>query len=220
MKTGEDGPTHADPQALQLHIENYVPGTAGTLTPWEPQEIWPLMAAAIREEFAVVVPFVTRPSEPVLDRVELGLAPAEAAADGVYRLRAAEGRPDVTLVLQGSGVTMAFVQDALPRLLEDGIDLEAIYVASPELFDKLPAERRAEIFPSDLAATAMGITGFTLPTMYRWIRSDPGRAHTMHPFMKGHYLGSGAGEMVIHEAGLDGEGQYAGIRKYLETLRA
>ena len=65
----------------------------------------------------------------------------------------------------------------------------------------------------------MGITGFTLPTMYRWIRSDPGRTHTMYPFMKGHYLGSGAGEMVIHEAGLDGEGQYTGIRKYLEALR-
>ena len=219
MKTGEDGPTHADPQALQLHIENYVSGTAVTLTPWEPQEIWPLMAASIREEFAVVVPFVTRPSEPVLDREGLGLAPPAAASEGVYRLRAAEGRPDVTLVLQGSGVTMAFVQDALPRLLEDGIDVEAIYVASPELFDKLTPERRAEVFPTDLANVATGITGFTLPTMYRWIRSDLGRTHTMHPFMKGHYLGSGAGEMVIHEAGMDGGGQYAGIRRYVEALR-
>lgn len=220
MKTGEDGPTHADPQALQLHIENYVPGTAVTLTPWEPQEIWPLMAASIREEFAVVVPFVTRPSEPVLDREGLGLAPVEAAADGVYRLRAASGEPDVTVVLQGSGVTMAFIQDALPRLLEDGIDLEAIYVASPELFDKLPAQRRAEIFPVERANVAMGVTGFTMPTMYRWIRSDLGRAHTMHPFMKGHYLGSGAGEMVIHEAGMDGQGQYEGIRRYLDALSA
>ncbi|MEX2466577.1 MAG: hypothetical protein WD995_06680 [Gemmatimonadota bacterium] len=218
MKTGEDGPTHADPQALQLHIENYVPGTAVTLTPWEPQEIWPLMAASIREEFAVVVPFVTRPSEPVLDREGLGLAPAGAAAEGVYRLRAAEGRADVTLVLQGSGVTMAFVQDALPRLLEDGIDLEVIYVASPELFDKLSPARKAEIFPTSRADVAMGITGFTLPTLYRWIRSDAGRAHTMHPFMKGHYLGSGAGERVIHEAGMDGEGQYEGIRRYLDAL--
>ncbi len=217
MKTGEDGPTHADPQALQLHMENYVPGTAVTLTPWEPQEIWPLMAAALHGGFAVVVPFVTRPSEPVLDRGALGLAGADAAAEGVYRLRAAEGEPDGTVVLQGSGVTMAFVQDALPRLLEDGVDLEVVYVASPELFDALPAERRGEVFPEARAAAAMGITGFTLPTLYRWIRSDLGRTHSMHPFMKGHYLGSGAGEMVIHEAGLDGEGQYRGIRKYLDA---
>lgn len=219
MKTGEDGPTHADPQALQLHLENYVPGTAVTLTPWEPGEIWPLLAAAIRARFAVIVPFVTRPSEPVLDREGLGLAPASSSAEGVYRLRAAEGARDGTVVLQGSEVTMAFVQDALPRLLDDGVDLEVVYVASPELFDRLPPERRAEIFPAELADEAMGITGFTLPTMYRWIRSDEGRARTMHPFMKGHYLGSGAGDMVIREAGMDGEAQYERIRAYLDARR-
>jgi transketolase len=218
MKTGEDGPTHADPQALQLHIENYVAGTAVTLTPWEPQEIWALVAAAFRAEFAVIVPFVTRPGEPVLDREALGLAPASAAAAGVYRLREAAGAPDVRLVLQGSGVTLAFVQDTLPRLLEDGVDAEVTYVASPELFDKLPAEERHAVFDDEQGRTAMGITGFTLPTMYRWIHSDLGRRHTMHPFMKGHYLGSGAGDMVIHEAGLDGDGQYQQIRAYLDAI--
>ena len=221
MKTGEDGPTHADPQALQLHLENYVAGTAATLTPWEPQEIWPLVAAAIRAEVAVIVPFVTRPSEPVIDREGIGLAPANAATKGVYRLRpAADGVRDGTIVLQGSGITYAFVQDALPRLLQDGLNLEVIYVASPELFDRLTDDQKSAIFPVELAGEAMGVTGFTLPTMYRWIRSDLGREHTMYPFMKGHYLGSGAGEMVIHEAGLDGEGQYQQIRKYVEALRA
>lgn len=217
MKTGEDGPTHADPQALQLHLENYVPGTAVTLTPWEPQEIWPLVAAAFAAETAVIVPFVTRPSEPVLDREAMGLAPASDAAQGVYRLRKAQGTADVTIVLQGSGVAIAFVQDALPRLLDDGVDAEVVYVASPELFDRLPAAQREETYGEDAARKAMGITGFTLPTMYRWILSPAGRAHTMHPFMKGHYLGSGAGEQVIHEAGLDGEGQYAQIRRYLDA---
>jgi len=218
MKTGEDGPTHADPQALQLHLENYVPGTAVTLTPWEPQEIWPLLAAAIRGAFAVIVPFVTRPTEPVLDRASLGLAPAEAAADGVYRLRsAARGRGDATVYLQGSGVTMAFVQDALPRLVEDGIDLEVVYVASPELYDALPPGKRVSLARPEGDERVMGITGFTLSTMYRWVRSEVGRAHTMHPFQRGHYLGSGAGEMVIHEAGLDGEGQYRGVRAFLDA---
>ncbi len=36
LKTGEDGPTHADPQALQLLQENFPRGTVITLTPWEP----------------------------------------------------------------------------------------------------------------------------------------------------------------------------------------
>ena len=219
MKTGEDGPTHADPQALQLHLENYVPGSAVTLTPWEPQEIWPLVAASFKAETAVIVPFVTRPGEPILDRVALGLAPASAAAKGVYRLRAAEGVADGTLVLQGSGVALAFVQDALPRLVEDGVNLEVVYVASPELFDLLPHKEKAQTFNDGLARSAMGITGFTLPTMYRWIQSELGRSHTMHPFMNRHYLGSGAGDMVIHEAGLDGDGQYRQIRKYLDATR-
>lgn len=217
MKTGEDGPTHADPQSLQLHLENYVPGTAVTLTPWEPQEVWPLVAASFAAEAAVIVPFVTRPNEPVLDREGLGLAPAHAAAGGVYTLRAPAGDPDLTLVIQGSGVALAFVQDALPRLTEDGVDAEVIYVASPELFDRRPAEERRAVFDEARGRRAMGITGFTLPTMYRWIQSEHGRAYTMHPFMKGHYLGSGAGDQVIHEAGLDGEGQYQQIRRYLDA---
>ncbi|MBM4184933.1 MAG: hypothetical protein FJ207_12080 [Gemmatimonadetes bacterium] len=220
MKTVEDGPTHADPQALQLHSENYPPGTAVTLTPWEPQEIWPLVAAAFRAAPAVIVPFVTRPAEPVLDREALGLAPAAAAASGVYRLRpAARGSRDGTIVLQGSGVTYAFIQGVLPRLLAEGLNLEVVYVASPELFDRLPEPEKRPTFPEELAHEAMGITDFTLPTMYRWIRSDLGRAHTLHPFMKGHFLGSGTGERVMLEAGLDPDGQLARIREYLRALR-
>ena len=167
-------------------------------------------------DLAVIVPFVTRPGEPVLDREALGLAPAHAAASGVYKLRSAAVAPEGTIVLQGSGVTLAFVQETLPRLIDAGIDLDVIYVASPELFDRLSREEREELFNEDVAMTTMGITGFTLPTMYRWIRSDLGLRHTLHPFVKGHYLGSGAGDMVIHEAGLDGEGQFLAIRSWLE----
>jgi transketolase len=218
MKTGEDGPTHADPQALQLYQENFVPGTAVTLTPWEPQEIWPLMAAALRARPAVIAPYVTRPNEPVLDREALGLAPATEAAQGLYRLRPARARRDGTLVLQGSEVAYEFVQSALPKLEADGIDLEVIYVASAELFDRLEADEKDAIFSSEHAHEAMGITGFTFPTMYRWIRSDVGLAHSMHPFRMGHFLGSGTGDMVVSEAGMHGDGQYGQIRRYLDAL--
>ena len=63
----------------------------------------------------------------------------------------------------------------------------------------------------------MGITGFTLPTMYRWVRSERGRAATLHPYRKGHFPGSGQGDMVLGEAGLDGEAQYRAIREYLDA---
>jgi transketolase len=219
MKTGEDGPTHADPQALQLHQENHVPGVAVTLTPWEPQEIWPLMAAALRARPAIIVPFVTRPGEEVLDREGLGLTPAAAAAQGVYKLWASNGeRRDGTLVLQGSEVTYEFVQSALPMLETDGVSLDVYSVASAELFGMLTQEERHAVFPPEQMQEAMGITGFTLPTMHRWIRSETGLTHTMYPFRKGHYLGSGTGDMVVFEAGMHGEGQYREIRRYLDAL--
>ena len=51
----------------------------------------------------------------------------------------------------------------------EGIDALVYYVASAELFDLLPAEEQRAIFPEERAREAMGITGFTLPTLYRWV---------------------------------------------------
>jgi transketolase len=209
LKTGEDGPTHADPQPLQLLQENFPRGAMITLTPWDPQEIWYVVNAALAARPSVMAPFVTRPVEPVIDREALGLAPAQDAAKGVYRLRAPRSRRDATVVLQESGVAYAFVTDALPLLEREGLDVEVFYVSSAELFDLAGLE-------NEIPYDAMGITGFTLPTMYRWIRSDAGRQFTMHPFMHGGYPGSGQGHVVIREAGLDGASQFEQIRKYIQ----
>ena len=214
LKTGEDGPTHADPQPLQLLQEDFPRGTAVSLTPWEPQEIWTLTAAALAQRPAVISMFVTRPTEPVLDRPALGLAPAEAAVSGVYALRASE-TPDVTVVLQESAVAYAFVREALPLLEEKGVDALVYYVASAELFDLLPPDEQRAIMPEARAAEAIGITGFTLPTLYRWVTSEVGRGASLYPFRKGHYLGSGPGEVVLAEAGLDGASQAEAILRYI-----
>jgi len=219
LKTGEDGPTHADPQPLQLLQENFPPGALITLTPWDPQEIWYLVNAALTLRPSVIAPFVTRPVETVLDREALGLAPASDAKHGLYLLRVAPRTPDGTIVLQESGVTYAFLTEALPQLVSEGIELDVYYVASAELFDTHAMNERASMFPERVAQEAMGITGFTLPTMYRWIRSDFGRTMTMHPFMHGRYPGSGSGRAVIAEAGLDGASQAQRIREYVRARR-
>ncbi|MBW2059563.1 MAG: hypothetical protein JRH07_07785 [Deltaproteobacteria bacterium] len=216
VKTGEDGPTHADPQALQLLQEDFPLGTMITLTPWDPQEIWPLVSAALDRRPAVIAPFVTRPTEEVLDREGLGLAPAREAKSGIYLLRGARAKPEGTVVLQGSEVAYAFIQEALPLIEKEGIDLDVYYVASAELFALLPPSDQESLFPRARSEEAMGITGFTLPTMYRWIRSDWGRKMTLHPFQKGHYLGSGKADKVLAEAGLDGESQFKAIRRYVK----
>jgi transketolase len=215
LKTGEDGPTHADPQALQLLQGNFPPGTMITLTPWDPQEIWPLMAAALARRPAVIAPFVTRPNETIIDRAAAGLAPAADAVKGMYLLRRANGAGDGTIVLQGSGVTYAFIQGALPRLEAEDIDLNVYYVASAELFDALPEDEKQHIYPESCAQDAIGITDFTLPTMDRWLLSERGRSLTLHPFRRGHFLGSGPADQVLAEAGLDGANQFEAIRRWV-----
>jgi transketolase len=215
LKTGEDGPTHADPQALQLLQDNFPVGTMITLTPWDPQEIWFLVSAALAKRPAIIAPFVTRPAEIVLDRAALGLPSAALAAQGVYRLRRARGRSQGTIVLQGTGVTNAFVNETLPLIHNAGLGLNVYVVTSSELFDMLSPTERENIFPEAHQQEAMGITDFTFATMTRWVRSDRGRVHSLHPFRNGHFLGSGSGAAVMKEAGLDGAGQFEAIRAYV-----
>jgi len=217
LKTGEDGPTHADPQSLQLLQDNFPLGTMITLTPWDPQEIWFLVSAALAKRPAIIAPFVTRPPELVLDRAKLGLPPPSAAAQGVYRLRAARWLSQGTIVLQGTGVTNAFLNETLPLLDREKLDLNVYVITSSELFDMLSTATRKRIFPESHQQEAMGITDFTLATMMRWVRSDYGRKHSLHPFRHKHFLGSGPGAMVMAEAGLDGPNQFEAIRAYVRN---
>jgi transketolase len=220
VKTGEDGPTHADPQSLQLLEGNFPKGLLITLTPWEPQEVWPLLAAALNSRPAVIAPFVTRPPEKTFDRAAAGLPPAEAAAKGAYYIsRSVPEKPrHGTVVLQGNGVATVFVHEVLPKLKEAGLNMNVLYVASKELFDLLDEEEKEAIFPEELAMEAMGITDFTLPTMCYWARSREGIARTLHPFRNGGYPGSGKAENVLEETGLDAAAQLRAVKDYANFI--
>ncbi len=218
LKTGEDGPTHADPQCLQLLQGNFPKGTVITLTPWEPGEVWSLLIAGLMKRPAVLSPYVTRPNEKIYDRKALNLAPASEAAKGMYLLRKADPKKklDGSIVLQESGVTIEFVSYVLPKLDAEGYNVNVYYISSAELFDLLPEKEKEEIYPQEVAQNALGITGFTLPTMEKWITSYEGRKRILHPFRNGHFLGSGTAEIVLKQAGLDGEGIYAEVINYLK----
>jgi transketolase len=219
VKTGEDGPTHAEPQALQVFQENFPGDVMITLTPWDPGELWPLTAEALLQRPAVIAPYVTRPSEIVIDREKLGLAPPEAAVKGIYKLLQANGKPDATIVYQGSEVAYAFVTDVLPRIREMGINLDVYYISSVELFDRLPKEERNEIYPDSVARSAMMFSGFTPATTYRWITSERGRRFTHYPWTNGEFLGSGPGDVCLEQAGMHGEAQWKIIRDFIGNKR-
>ena len=222
LKTGEDGPTHADPQCLQLLQDNFPPGSMITLTPWDPNEIWPCLVAGLQARPAVLAPFVTRPAETIVDRLSLGLPPAAAAAKGLYPMRTANptGPRHGTLVLQGSGVATTFVQQVLPRMDQAGLNLGVYYVSSVELFDQLPEAERRQLWPAGRGRETMGITGFGLASLHRWVGTQAGRRASLHAFKQGGFAGSGPAEHVLAQAGLDAESQWRAIGAWAEQMQA
>lgn len=209
-KTGEDGPTHADPQALSAWA-SFPKNSAISLTPWDNLELWPLVLAALQAQPrpAVVVPFVTRPQETVADRASLRLAAATEAIHGVYPLAPPrKGNVDAYVVMQGSAVMYELVAnggEVLRDIEKSGLNVGFMYVSSAELFDRLPDSEKSKIWNEEMSQHAMGVTDFTLDTMMRWIPTESGRSATLHPFKAGHFLGSGVGPHVLKQGKLAGE---------------
>lgn len=220
-KTGEDGPTHADPQALQLLQDNFPKGIMITLTPLEPQEIWPLISYSLKLRPAIIAPFVTRPPETIIDRTKYGFGDIEEVIKGIYYIMKADTKSkqyNGTVVIQGNGCGMIFVKDVMNELKKKGYNMNAIYVTSKELFDYLDEKEKEKLYPQKIASHAIAITDFTIATMYYWIRSDFGIKNSLHPFKNGKFLGSGKGEIVLKEAGLDAESQINAISKYAQSI--
>ena len=216
LPTGEDGPTHADPQALQLVQDNFPKGSCITATPLEVDEIWPLLAKSLSLKPAVFSPFVIRPSNKLMDRVALGVEDAQRATQGVYYLRRANGKADGTIFVQGAGVGREVIEKVLPALKEN---VNIIYVTSRELFEQLPQAEQEKLVPTELLKTAMGITDFTLPTLDCWLNSVAGRKHSLYPHKDGRFLSSGSSAKVYEEAHLDGASILTAIKAYVNDLK-
>lgn len=220
LPTGEDGPTHADPQSLQLVQDNFPKGSCITMTPLEVDEIWPLVTTALSKKPAVFAPFVIRASAAYMDRAKLGIDAALAAAKGVYYLHHAKDAQAGTVFVQGAGIGRIVVEKVLPEILAGKApDVNLIYVASRELFELLPKEEQEQLVPQTLMQHAMGLTDFTLPTLDCWIHSQQGREHTVYPHKNGRYLGSASSAKVYEEAGMDGKSVLAAIRNYADDLK-
>lgn len=219
VPTGEDGPTHADPQALQLLQDNFPRGACITVTPMEVDEIWPLVTKSLSLCPAVFAPFVARPSASFLDRKALGMDSANSAVNGIYYMHRAKGKADGTVLVQGAGVGRIVAQQVLPVLAKHKLNLNIIYITSRELFEALPRATQEKLLPLELRQTAMGITDFTLPTLDAWLLSQAGREHSLYPHKNGVFLGSGSAEKVYEEAGLSGADILAALRTYTKHLK-
>lgn len=218
LPTGEDGPTHADPQSLQLLQQNFPKGACITLTPMEVDEIWPLMAHAFSLKPAILAPFVIRSSHKYLDRAQLGMDSATCAIKGAYYLHRAEKGTKATLVVQGAGVGRIVAEKLLPKIKAENLAVNVIYITSAELFDSLTEEEQERIFPTQLRKYAMGVTDFTMPTLEHWLLSSKGRKHSLYPHKEGLFLGSASASKLFEEAGLDADSIWMALEKYIQDL--
>ena len=219
LPTGEDGPTHADPQSLQLLQDNFPKGACITVTPMEVDEIWPLVTKALSLRPAVFAPFVVRPSSAFLDRKTLGMDSAQNAVKGIYYMHRAKGKADGTVLVQGAGVGRIVAEKVLPQLAKHKLNLNIIYITSRELFETLNKKEQEKLLPVALRQTAMGITDFTLPTLEAWLLSQAGREHSLYPHKKGAFLGSGKADKVYEEAGLSAADILAALKTYVKNLK-
>jgi transketolase len=218
LKTGEDGPTHACPQTLSFWKSfSKLQWKVITLTPWDPNEIWPLMAAALNSKPAVILPYVTRPSEPVVDRAKIGFPDVSVSAEGIYCVHRAK-KSKATVIYQGAEVGVE-LPTVVSELEKEKIDVNILYVSSSELFSYLSEKKRSEILPEELKNNAMAVTGFTLDTMYEYLLTEKGRDFSLHPFKKGIFLGSGPGGEVLKQAGLDVKSQVEAIKKFVKNIK-
>jgi transketolase len=202
-KTGEDGPTHACPQSLSAW-GSFPKGSVITLTPWDNREVWPLLLAALRKKPAAVAFYVTRPQETVADREHLGLADTDCCIQGLYEIKIPDPgkKCDGYVIIQGSAVMLEVIK-VIREIEDEGCNIGYCYVTSKELFDLLPDEKQKSIWGKNKAMSSMAITDFTSDVTDKWIMSEKGRRYSMHPFSKGHFLGSGKGEDVLKQAGID-----------------
>lgn len=217
LTTGEDGPTHSDPQGLQLFQDNFPKGTIINLTPWDPKEIYPLIKYSLSLKPAILSIFVTRPKNKIIEREKFDLPDLWAGIKGIYKFLCAEKNSkqyNGTIILQGSGVAIEFFKGVFEFIKKKGFNMNVYYITSKELFDFLEENEKEKILPEEIMYHSIGITEFTIATLYWCIRSNFGIKNSLYPFKNGYYCGSGKGEMVLKEAGLDLENQIKTIEKY------
>lgn len=216
LKTGEDGPTHACPQTLSMWKSfGKLKWKVITLTPWDPNEIWPLVVTALKHNPAIIIPFVTRPAELVVDREKLNFPKVIETINGIYYIKKSK-KSKKAVIYQGAEVG-AELPEVVEMLNKEKIDINILYISSSELFSYLPKKKQDEILPLVLKQNSIAITGFTIDTMYEYVISQKGREMSLHAFNKNIFLGSGPGSEVLKQAGLDAKSQIKAIKNFVKS---
>ncbi|OBX18286.1 transketolase [Erythrobacter sp. QSSC1-22B] len=138
---GEDGPTHQPVEHVQSlrMIPNLLVMRPADVV--ETAECWQI---ALEQKDRPTVLALSRQNLPQL-RIEA--QKTLLSAQGGYRLRSPEGKPQVTLIATGSELQLAV--ECAERLEQEGIAAAVVSMVCTQLFDEQPDAYRAETIPAD-----------------------------------------------------------------------
>ncbi len=151
---GEDGPTHQPIEQLMSlrampRLLVFRPGDAN-----EVSETWRYIMQLKHEPVVIAL---TRQAIPTFDRTKYGAA--SGVAKGAYVLADSAGTPDVILIGTGSEVQLCV--GAYEKLTAEGVKARVVSMPCWELFEKQPAEYRAEVLPPAVRARVAVEAGST-----------------------------------------------------------
>jgi len=151
---GEDGPTHQPIEQLMSlrampRLLVFRPGDAN-----EVSETWRYIMHLKHEPVVIAL---TRQAIPTFDRTKYGAA--SGVAKGAYVLADSAGTPDVILIGTGSEVQLCV--GAYEKLSAEGVKARVVSMPCWELFEKQPAEYRAEVLPPAVRARVAVEAGAT-----------------------------------------------------------
>ncbi|MFZ0314301.1 MAG: transketolase [Candidatus Korobacteraceae bacterium] len=152
---GEDGPTH---QSIEQLMSLRAMPRMMTIRPADANEVaeaWRVIMPMKNQPVALVL---TRQGVPTFDRTKY--APAAGVAKGAYILADSGGTPDV--ILMGTGSEVQLCVGAYEQLTGEGVKARVVSMPCWELFEKQPAEYKAQVFPPAVKARVSVEAGASL----------------------------------------------------------
>ena len=152
---GEDGPTH---QPIEQMMSLRAIPRLLTFRPADANEVSETWRYIMTLKHAPALLALTRQPLPTLDRTKY--ASAAGVTKGAYILADSGGTPEVILIGTGSEVQLCV--GAYEKLIAEGVKARVVSMPSWELFEKQPAEYKAQVFPPAVRARVSVEAGTTL----------------------------------------------------------
>ena len=214
-ETAEDSRTHFGvfaPVVTQLFPDGHIIN----LHPWEPNEVAPCLAAALRTDVPIVALHLTRPPVIVPDRGKLGVPSHMEAAKGAYVIRDYDPtRPREGVVIVEGTTTMKSIFELLPRFHAGEVpNVKLVAAISYELFrDQPKVHRDAVLHKAEWIDSTVASNGSRIG-MHPWISSKVAEEYAMTSDWDDRWRTGGSLSEVIQEAHLDPEHLLEGIERF------